>query len=394
MLEPLLEEALAALGEEQSTLRVRLMARLAGALRDQPSLEPRSSLSRKAVEIARRLEDSETLSYALVSMATATWGPDIEGLAAIADEVSRLAEETGDTERALQAQWLHYIPAMTVGDSARIGAVMDHYQALAETLKQPSQQWYGAVLRLQSALLQGDFAQAEQLAEEALRLGERAQSWDAGFSYRLALFTLRREQGRLDEINELIRSSVDEYAGYRLFRCLVTALAFELGRESEARARLDELAAGSFSAFPRDAEWLFCLCVLSEVAARLGDRDRTTTLYDLLLPYGRLNAIASGEVAAGSVSRYLGLLASSLKRWEDATRHFETALEMNERMGAEPWTAHTREDYARMLLERDESGDRERGCHLLDAALSTYRELGMEAQAVRLEPQSCRRDDA
>jgi hypothetical protein len=53
---PLLEEALQAVGETESTLRVRLLARLAGALRDQPSLEPRASLSRQAVEIARRLE--------------------------------------------------------------------------------------------------------------------------------------------------------------------------------------------------------------------------------------------------------------------------------------------------------------------------------------------------
>src|SRR4029077_167792 len=72
---PLLEEALAALVEEESALRVRLMARLAGALRDQPSLEPRSSLSRDAVEIAHRLGEPDTLGYALVSLGTATWGP-------------------------------------------------------------------------------------------------------------------------------------------------------------------------------------------------------------------------------------------------------------------------------------------------------------------------------
>ena len=52
---PLLQEAMQELGDEESSLRVRVLARLAGALRDEPSLEPRSSLSRQAVEIARRL---------------------------------------------------------------------------------------------------------------------------------------------------------------------------------------------------------------------------------------------------------------------------------------------------------------------------------------------------
>ncbi len=44
----------------------------AGALRDQPSLEPRSSLSREAVEIARRLGDKETLAYTLTAC---SWPP-------------------------------------------------------------------------------------------------------------------------------------------------------------------------------------------------------------------------------------------------------------------------------------------------------------------------------
>jgi DNA-binding SARP family transcriptional activator len=43
---PLLEEALSALGRERSPLRARLLARLAGALRDEPSLEPRARRSR------------------------------------------------------------------------------------------------------------------------------------------------------------------------------------------------------------------------------------------------------------------------------------------------------------------------------------------------------------
>ena len=44
---PLVEEALSMLGGDDSMLRARLLARLAGALRDQPSLEPRSSLAVK-----------------------------------------------------------------------------------------------------------------------------------------------------------------------------------------------------------------------------------------------------------------------------------------------------------------------------------------------------------
>jgi hypothetical protein len=169
----------------------------------------------------------------------------------IADEVSRLAEETGDDERALQARWLQHIAHLTRGDTTRFALLAYEYQRLADLLRQPSQQWYGTVMRSVWELLRGEFSEAQRLIEEAERLGERAQSWDSGFSYRVAMFVLRREQGRLAEIEDLIRGSVDEYPGYRGFRCLVVLLDHELGRKDEAQRAVDELAIHGFAAFPR-----------------------------------------------------------------------------------------------------------------------------------------------
>ena len=149
--------------------------------------------------------------------------------------------------------------------------------------------------------------------------------------------------------------------------------------------RLDEDsledAAADLVKLPRDSEWLFSLSVLAEVAAHLQDRDRAAILYGLLLPYARLNASNSGVGGIGSVSRYLGILASTMSRWDDAQSHFEDALAMNERMGARPWLAHTQNDYARVMFDRGGPGDRERAQELLDQALATYREIGMKTYA-------------
>jgi DNA-binding SARP family transcriptional activator len=374
---PLLEEALSALGDEQSELKVRLLARLAGALRDQPSLEPRSSLAREAVAIARRLDDADTLGYALVSLTTATWGPDVEELIPYVDEIHELAEQTGDLDRTFQWGWLQHIVWITIGDTARVAAVAERHRLVADELKQRSQQWYSTVMRSVVALFRGDYAEAEQLAEEARELGERAQRWDAGFSYLAIMFALRRDQGRLAEVEDPIREAIDEYAGYRSFRSLLPLVQCELGRVDEARARFDELAAGNFLDLPRDAEWLFNLSVLADIAVYLGDRQRAEMLYEQLLPYARMNAPFTGEVALGSVSRYLGKLACLLARRGDAARHFEVALESNAHSEARPWLARTREDYGRMLLESDDPDARERGRELIALALSAYEELGM-----------------
>ena len=57
---------------------------------------------------------------------------------------------------------------------------------------------------------------------------------------------------------------------------------------------------------------------------------------------------------------------------------------MNARMGALPWLAHTQHRYGLMLIQRNQSGDRDKAITQLDAALSTARDLGMSALEARL----------
>jgi uncharacterized protein HemY len=51
-------------------------------------------------------------------------------------------------------------------------------------------------------------------------------------------------------------------------------------------------------------------------------------------------------VCYGAASRYLGMLAATLGEFDRAEAHFEHALDMNARMGARPWLAHTKAEYA------------------------------------------------
>ena len=97
---------------------------------------------------------------------------------------------------------------------------------------------------------------------------------------------------------------------------------------------------------------------LVDVCTFLGDRARAATLYQLLLPYaGRTVVIGNAAACYGALSRYLGALATTLERWDEAAQHFEDALAMNARMEAWPWLAHTQYQYATMLLARDQAGD-------------------------------------
>ncbi len=94
-----------------------------------------------------------------------------------------------------------------------------------------------------------------------------------------------------------------------------------------------------------------------------------------------------GDAAAcnGSVSRNLGLLATTLGRWEEALQHFEDALAMNRHMGAKPFVARTQYEYAYLLLTRAQPGDREKAHDLLVQALHTAQELGMKSLEERIQ---------
>ena len=234
LLVPLLEEALTALGTDDSVLRAKLLARLAGALRDQPSLEPRASLAGEAVDIARRLGDKDTLAYTLASLFAATWGPEVQELGAIADELSRLAEETGSIDAVLDAlTWKSIVAWLTLAD-AEAESTDDAYDALAGQIGEAAPQWQGAMQNALWALFRGEFARAEKLEQDALRTGQ-ARSSDADCSYRLAMFIMRRAQGRLAEIEELMRDAVARYPGYRSFACFIPVIHCALGRDDEAR---------------------------------------------------------------------------------------------------------------------------------------------------------------
>jgi tetratricopeptide (TPR) repeat protein len=272
---------------------------------------------------------------------------------------------------------------LEVGEMSHAKAEVETMAKLARELRQPSQNWFVSELRAHHALVEGRLVDADRLIHEALALGEQSQHWSARVAYRMQLYLLRRHQGRLEELAETFEAhqSAFQYRTYPVFDCILARFYDELGRDAEARVRFEALASDVFAGLPFDEEWLLGRSLLAETARSLGDTLRAQALYGKLLPYADRVAVGIPEISTGSVSRYLGLLAWTIGLQDEAERHFEDALAMNSRIGARPWLAHTQEDYARLLLERDGSGDAVKAEELLASALVTYRELGMESHA-------------
>jgi DNA-binding NarL/FixJ family response regulator len=160
-----------------------------------------------------------------------------------------------------------------------------------------------------------------------------------------------------------------------------------LGRTEKARREFELLASNDFDDFPRSFIWAINMVFLTEVCVYLGDERRAAALYRLMLPYAGQHVLGSSAGPCwGSISRSLGLLATTTRRWDEATRHFEMSLLDHERIGGHPWLARAQYDFARMLLTRGESRDRRPAAELLVRALASARSMEM----VRLAEQAQR----
>ena len=336
------------------------------------------------MELARALGEPATLAYALDARHIVIWGPDrAEERVAIAAEILGLAEEAGDDERTFEALFWRLETLLDMGDLPGMRALLEVSAGMADDLKQPAQLWYVAVTRALLALFEGRLGEAEELIGRALALGQRAQSWEALVYYRIQMFGLRSAQGRLEEMEEILRRSVEEYPGYPVLRCVLASVLCELERDAECDLIFEGLAADDFAELPRDEEWLFGMTLLASACAFLGDVPRAKVLHDLLVPYADRNALSVPDLSTGSVSRSLGVLAATAGDRDGAIAHFEEALTMNARMGALPWLAHTEHEYARVLLDGAAGEEVERARGLLRVAVDSYRELGMDSWADR-----------
>jgi tetratricopeptide (TPR) repeat protein len=229
------------------------------------------------------------------------------------------------------------------------------------------------------ALLMGRFAKAEQFAQEALDIGQRMGVANVDGTFGMQMFSIRREQGRLGEVAPVIKAFVAQNPAGAAWQPGLALIYSDLGLRRECRETFELLAADDFAGLPQDALWVTCIAYLAEVCAFLGDADRADRLYQLLLPYdGHAVVVGSAIACYGAVSRYLGLLAATMSRWAEAERHFEAALELNTRMEARPWLAHTQHQYAAMLMARGHTEDHSKAMALLDEALITAQALGMQ----------------
>ena len=297
-----------------------------------------------------------------------------------AEEGARLAKQAGNTVLYHEILLWNMHNLLINGDIATLDRQLNEQSQLARAHKQPFYQYYEVLLRAVLALARGDFGASERRINEALTLCRWLPGQDGEGVYGIQMFTLRREQGRLRELAPVVEHFVKRTPEQATWQPGLALIYAELGAREKAAALFKQLSENDFSGLARDGLWITCLVYLSEVCAFLGDQAAAEQLYRKLLPYCGHNVVIGINIGClGAADRFLGQLAATLERWDDAETHFQRAVALNEQQGFRVWAAHSRADFAALLARRKSDGDRHRAQALLDQTLAEAEACSMTA---------------
>lgn len=382
----LLEQALELLDDGDSDLRVLLIAHLARASIGSASAAELKAMLDEAIAMARRIEDPRALIEALRTRLNLDRDPaGIGDRVRLIGEILDKADQIDDKHLQMELLAFRIYDQVAIGDSEGWARDLASFRQISSRVYEPFYEYNYRTMIAAPAIQAGRFDEAESMAMAAFDTGQRLGVDNNEGVMGIQMFTIRREQGRLVEIAPIVQHFVNEHGAGAAWRPGLALIYSDIGETEKARVEFDRLATDGFSSIPHDSLWQTCLTYLAEVCCDLDSTKDAKVLYELLLPYERLAVVVgNGLVCLGATSRFLGQLAVTLAHWEEAERHFAYAMELEARMSATIWLAHSQYQYSQMLFKRGGNGDPASANQLLDSAMRTAGKLGMRGLESRI----------
>ncbi|MDP8937561.1 MAG: AAA family ATPase [Actinomycetota bacterium] len=359
-----LEAITVAEGHNHTQLVARARRALAGAGCDADSPETVAGpvADDRAIETVAGRGDHLAVGALLRARHMRAWGAeDLDERLRAANDAVRMAEQTGDAGLAAQGYAWRLVDLLELGRLADADRDLAAHAALAETLRDPAVERDAALLSSMRALLDGRAADARARLGDVLEAGERAKDPLATVLHLRQRYWLDIEWGGEPEHTALLRAArrmapgADPAGAWGAAASLVLA---RTGHLSGAAMALSRVSRHGLTARPHGPAWMAAAACVAESAWLLADPRWTPVLAPALEPFsGRLVVLEQGAACLGSVARLQALLAAGARRWAEAGRLFEEALEVHGRLGALPLVARTSYELGATLLRRGRRGD-------------------------------------
>ena len=226
----LLEDGLQRLGSEDNPLTTRVHGSLALALGVMGQQQQAMVYAEKAVAMARRYDDPSLLAHSLQAMFYALSRPEqAKQRLIVANQLLEAGKAAQSAELGHEALWPRSYALFESGDMVAADQANDDLSRWSEERNRPFTIYLVAVFRAARAAMSGRFEDSERLAQQALTIGQRVQGEAASGIFGQQMFVLRRQQGRLKEVEPVVRMFVQQNSAAAAWRPGLAVIYSDLG---------------------------------------------------------------------------------------------------------------------------------------------------------------------
>ena len=315
----------------------------------------RQAIAKEAIALARDIGDPRVKARVLQHVFHGLWGPDMLSVRAdLAHDLLASAEAAEDRALEFWANLLLLHVSFETGDFARAQVARARQQALAAALAQPTLSWVAQVGVAAWAVLEGDLVAGEQLAREALDLGNLAGQPDALQIFGEHRALVRMYQGRGDEqLIQLSRQAAGIHPRMAVWAASTALYEAHFGNQEAARSLLREGVENGFERVGWDTLRLVAFSFYADAASRLRAVDAAALIHEQMAQW-QDHFIWSGALGYGHVRLWLAVTAATLGRDDEADEHFAFACRFHDDNGLRLWAARSHLGWAEALADRDE----------------------------------------
>jgi predicted ATPase len=337
----------------------------------------------KALELAKKLNAYEVIANSYASLGTVfTYEGGLKKAAECLERALKIAVDNGYMETALRV-YNNLALALPTEEYEKVLECCEKGYEMAKKVGHISyQSWVGIQLAYRYMGM-GNVNKALLLAEESVTLNKKAANLP-GLSFSVgALGLFYHILGEWDKSEQFSKESLDIAQKLKEFQQIGTSywllgwLLFDKGEYGKAREYFEKMMevdekAGAKAAQMEDAPWLIWTYI------ELGEFEKANNLIDSLQKFA-LEAKQKLLIAQADALR--ANLFRAQKKWKESIELFEKTLQEYEALNARRYfVLHLAKfvlcEYARVYLERDQEGDREKAHNLLNQALEMLQKMG------------------
>jgi tetratricopeptide (TPR) repeat protein/KaiC/GvpD/RAD55 family RecA-like ATPase len=351
------------------------------------------SWAEKTLEIAKRLNAQEVVASTYNDLASISafagegWRTSVEYL----ERALKIALDNGYVESALRA-YINLGLLLPAEECKRILELRERGYELAKKVGvRLYQSWIGDALA-NTYIGMGDMVKALPLAEESVALDRKSRE-KAHLPVSLGLLGLIHQiLGELDKSEQYYREALNISQESNEVQSILSSyyylgwFHFDNGEYTKAGEFWEKEYEIAEKAGQKE-EKMFAASLLLWPRMELGELEKAAGSIDDLYKFYQ-------EVKDNTMLAWLdaakGRLFHAQQRWEESIKHFEKSLQEWELVNARQWNIYYfvkifLREYARMYLERDQQGDREKALNLLNQALEIFRKLGAKKDIESVE---------